>query len=479
MLRHIADGSLREFYFISDLLYIPAFFEDLTRWSGTAADWHLPPSPYYFPDMLLYAAARSAGLSIECSQYASGIALLMLIIIAARWAITSAAPGLKDASACIALVFASALALQHGRAFNWPSQLAVISCHGGAVFASFLSLALCFRPGQWASYALIALALVSGASDPLYAASCGVALLTLLHPSARARSLRALGAAFAGFVGVALTSATHVDSTAHYVHPRIGRALAAWHQLVADMNGAAFNETAYLAASFALAGYVAVRRSKHRAADGIGAIALFHVGTVASSLAAMVLTGRNSGMGTLRYLIIPFASSLMFLSVVLAHALHDGRAAQRALALAAFAAFAMCGWRAAPVLAHGDYTADIRRQLPCISAAAGHTDANFVLTDYWNAKPLLLLSDRRIHAVQMTAGLLEPRWWINSKHWYRAARAVRTIITNGLNRDAIEATYGAPAQIRHCGSYELFVYRGEARARLARNVTAEIEHFLD
>jgi hypothetical protein len=477
VLAHIADGSLREFYFISDLLYIPAFFEDLTRWSGTAADWRLPPAPYYFPDMMLYAAARSAGLSIEWSQYASGIALLLLVIGAARWAITNAAPELKHASACVAVLFASALALQHGRAFNWPSQLTVISCHGGAALATFLSLALCFSSSRWARHALIALALISGASDPLYAASCSVAPLTLLHPSARARSIKALAAAVAAAAGVALTSVTHVESTAHYVQPRPARSLAAYHQLIADMNGAAFNETVYLTVSVVLACHVALRHSKRQSASGIGALALFHVGTVVSTLGAMVLTGRHSGMGTLRYLIIPFASSLMFLGAMLAHALQDARAAQRALALAAVTAFAVSGWRAAPVLAHGQYIADIRKQIPCISAAVEEADASFVLTDYWHAKPLLLMSGGHLHAVQMTADLAEPRWWINSKHWYRGSRTFGTILTNDLSSDAIEASYGAPSEITHCGSYELFVYRGEARVRLSHSISAALARF--
>src|SRR5688572_28414505 len=64
----------------SEFLYLPSLFEDIRHgWAGIQG-WQLTPAPYFFPDMLFFAAARwvtgDAGSAMSC--YAMGYRLATL-----------------------------------------------------------------------------------------------------------------------------------------------------------------------------------------------------------------------------------------------------------------------------------------------------------------------------------------------------------------------------------------------------------------
>jgi hypothetical protein len=499
VLVQIANGSLREFFFISDLLYIPALFEDVTRWSGNIADWRVPPSPYYFPDIPLYAAVRSLGLSIEWSQYVSGVGLLILCIWSGRRAIVTAAPGLKEASACIAALAAVGIGLLNGHTVNWFAQLTVISVHGGAVVGAFGVLALCFARRRFNLLlygALAALAFAMGASDALYLASCAVPLLCLgvceLVPKLRALSLeqpgsnahakRFLCAGAAALLGVVASSAIHSQTTARYVQPRASHWADSLHRLASDLVGPAQDAFGLILVSSAVAVYAVTGRPKGLS-SALRTLALWHLLSTVSTLAAMVLGGRYSDIGRMRYLIVPLASSGIILSVLLALAL--ARAMQASdlvrplLAVSMVAGFCVVSWHDIRVLRRGTYTANMRQQIRCIQDARGDQKDSVVLTGYWNAKPLMLLSGGELPALQMEEGLTEPRWWINSRGWYRGKHDFGVVITNELGRDEIAQTYGAPSKVKHCGALELYIYEGEGRASLSRSMSEKFQRFVE
>jgi hypothetical protein len=500
LLKHIADGSLREFYFISDHLYVPALFEDLTRWSGMISDWKLTPSPYFFPDMLLYAAVRSLGASIEWAQYCSGLGLMLLCLAAGRMLIVVAAPQLRTTSALVAPVFALWIALHADHLVSrLVAQLAVISCHGGAVAASFATLTLCFVTGRYervAAWARCLVAVAAGASDPLYIVSCSLPLLVLAaqpacwqrglpgHDSSPERAARGhyLGAAAAGIAGVLLAAWINARSTAGYLQPRPTRSARALTQLISDLMGPSRIELGLLTGMLALASYLVLGLPRVRRTAGLRALALWQIASLLSTLAACVLTGRYSGEGTLRYLLVPFTFGVVLAAAAAAHGLQS-----RALfglrtglivagaVTAALAAYVWFNWQA---LRFGQYNSDVRVQAACVAAIDGGAVDGVVLTDYWNAKPLRLMSGGRVHAVQMTEALGAPRWWINSKGWYRGVHDFGVIVTNDLNPDAIVADYGPPTRIERCGSLELFVYRGQTQMRLVRAMLHKFDQFL-
>lgn len=60
----------------SDLLYLPALYDDIVR-SVRPLDWKLPPAPYFFPDMLLFFAIRAISANVHVAIYGYGIAQIV------------------------------------------------------------------------------------------------------------------------------------------------------------------------------------------------------------------------------------------------------------------------------------------------------------------------------------------------------------------------------------------------------------------
>lgn len=60
----------------SDLLYLPALYDDIVR-SVRPLDWKLPPAPYFFPDMPLFFAIRAISANVHVAIYGYGIAQIV------------------------------------------------------------------------------------------------------------------------------------------------------------------------------------------------------------------------------------------------------------------------------------------------------------------------------------------------------------------------------------------------------------------
>lgn len=75
-------SSLRLGHINSDFLYLPAFLRDLFA-RDVAMHWHLPPAPYFFPDLLLFfpgwLLSKSVGMQFAVYSVVYGAALLALM----------------------------------------------------------------------------------------------------------------------------------------------------------------------------------------------------------------------------------------------------------------------------------------------------------------------------------------------------------------------------------------------------------------
>ncbi len=75
------NGRLnREYITDSDAAYIPAFIQDVIT-HGTMSGWNLPPNPYFFPDMALFAPLALIVRNINITYGLYGIAQLLLAAI--------------------------------------------------------------------------------------------------------------------------------------------------------------------------------------------------------------------------------------------------------------------------------------------------------------------------------------------------------------------------------------------------------------
>lgn len=72
-------------FFNSDALFLPSLFKGTLREGNSFYDWMLPPSPYLFPDILVYAVAYAISSQVLIQILAFAIfQLLLFFILAAR-----------------------------------------------------------------------------------------------------------------------------------------------------------------------------------------------------------------------------------------------------------------------------------------------------------------------------------------------------------------------------------------------------------
>jgi hypothetical protein len=499
LLGAIGSGAIRESFFDSDSLYLPTLFEDLIQWSGRFSDWRLTPAPYFFPDLPLYFMSRLIVGNVEPAQYLSSIVHLLLVAWAARWFVRTLVPDAADEAQIVGFVFL-ALALTHlaggvmlfGSLFH-PTH------HGGAALMTLVILTLCLgRATRYKSALAGALSLLAGVADPLFAASCGAPLLLLgicasvapiwnrvsgSEDVARASVRnRTLVSGVLAFAGAQLTKLVHAHMNSLPVSHSAGP-VASLRSALGDLAGSARPVGFWLLGGILLSCAVLLL---HRQAStrGIRILALWQLGSVASTLFAIGWTGNYLDSGSLRYMVVPFVITVVLACAIVAHALaiHAHRAA-----VARWVSFVSCLVVVAvagtilielPSIVLGNYRSSWRSTSMCVEAVLQREQADVVLADYWQAKPLMLFSNGRVHALQMRAKLRRPYFWINSRGWYRGSHRFGVVAVKDLRPDAIVQAFGEPAQIDTCDGLELFVYRNKARDRLAGRMQRMFDRFV-
>lgn len=502
----IAAGVGREGYFGADDLYVPTLVEDLLYWAGTIRAWRLTPAPYFVPDMLLYAPVRIVSGSVEAGQYFAGLAQLLLYALASAHLVRSLVPTsqrLATASLSLLLLGLCALSMTRTSDLALYGKLYHITNHGGAALLTVITLSMCIseskRPlGRLAAIAL--LALVGGLSDPLYAVSCGSALLPIavcigLKPLANVLRVRLDGAkntqaylrmlvgGVAAFGGASLTKLVHTRLNPLPKEVITPSKLIAVDAMFHDFTHGSSIRGWWILASFATSAAVlgCVRDNRTRL---LRVVALWHITSLLATLAAMVWTQLYLDAGTQRYLVVPLtftplvaASGIALLFRRYSTTSSQGRAAD---VLAALGVATLLGSSLAllPTLARGQYRSDWRDEARCVERVMVREDVDVLLADYWKAKPLMLFSGGKVHAVQMRAKLKRPYFWISSRAWLRGKLHFGVVAVNDLNPAAIRARFGEPASIEQCAGTTLYSYRGAQRARLAKKMSQSFGRYL-
>ena len=374
-----------------------------------------------------------------------------------------------------------------------------ITNHGGAALGSAAVLGLCFSSTRPRYVLMGGISFLTGVSDPLFAASCAAPLLVLglIASVERAWGVvivradvhrvalrnRFLLTAVTGLGGAALTSQVHQRTNQLPVvlaktSDSVWQGL--WHDFVLAQPG----QAGWLLCIVALSGATVVMNRWRSGATKLRVLALWQVGSVVATLAAMIWTRNYLDSGSLRYLTVPFALGPVVLGALVTGPLTDARAfgvRERAIVGSTGAVITMlCGAMVIclPALAQGQFRSQWRRKAQCVAAVMQREQVDAVLTDYWRCKPLRLFSDGRIGALQMRAKLKRPYFWISSRSWYRGDHKLGVIATNELRAESIVQQYGPPAQVDHCEDIELFSYRGAARDKLNAKVRRMIVGFL-
>jgi hypothetical protein len=493
----LAAGSLRDAFFSSDMLYLPTLLTDLARWGGRFRDWHLTPAPYLFPDLPLYAFAALSTPSLEWALFSTGCLQLCLIVFAAQALVRRCLPQCAGARASIPLVYALWLT-RH--ATNWSSYVLPISLpsiHGGAVMIVFTVFALCLRPAArparlGGTLVVAALSGLTAASDALFVVSClgglGPAVLATALASWRRQGIprsplllgRAIAAAAATVIGSGLASLFLTGSLPAAQQATAQRRIETMHALLGSSDPATRELLVLLAVSAGLAlGVLLLRRLD----AGLRVLSYMQLGCTLAVLLGVVFIGGYGDHHSLRYFVVPVNLALVGMCSFASRALsalpspRDPSHAWTSLALAGVSGLVCALALNAVPIARAEYRAPQRSAAACVERIARREGVTTVLSDYWRAKPLMLFSDRRIHALQIRKGL-QPYWWINSRGWYRGSHQFGIVIVDGLDLRRLKKPLGEPQQIERCEDLQLYVYRGVSRLRLQREIKKNFDTFL-
>lgn len=503
----IASGSLREAYFTSDLLYLPALFADLTRWGGQLRDWRLTPAPYVFPDLAVYGAARALTPGLEWAVYLAGAIQFVLVAMCARALLARLLPDRPAALGLLGatyLLWLSAGSFVAGASFILP--IAMISTHGGAVAGALAVFTLCVKPrGQARLVGTVSAAVISflcGASDALFNVSCPIALVgsALAYLALRKRRsdaaelplswTRSLVSAGCGMGGMFATSFAR---WLEMERQRGGRAVE-WPQRMAALFAPEAADTRWALGVLTSMALIAICLLRSQRSPGLRLLAIWQLIGTFALVGSLVYVGASEAFPA-RYFVVALNLGMVLLvgAVVelVAWGLEPGRGGSIARtargwvaalphrlgvgALAAATVVALAAQLAE--VSRGRFSSSLRPTAACVEAAARRERVSTVLSDYWHAKPLTLFSDRRVDVLQVRKDL-QPYWWINNRAWYRDRRGFGIIAIDGLPMPRAIKSVGQPQEIERCAGLELYIYRGRARERLERVVRANFERFL-
>jgi len=464
-----------ETYSNADILYLATLVEDVVvRGHPFAGAWHLTPAPYLFPDGLFTLLARALSPRIELVQVGTVVLQVLAAAFAARAFLAAVTPDEDGAAALGPAVVACGVALGlHGQStfdlFVHPAY------HTGVVTVTLAAGALIVAPAgrRWwpRAVAVAALCLLGGASDSLVVlwglvlgvVAGGVAVSArrrqrapAVEWSALRLSFVAAGASLAAFVArrVALP---FPDKT--HDRLRLARVPATLAQAWVDWGGYGAALQAVLPLGLVLLAALAARgRTPHlRFAAGVS------LAFAVAVLASIIATGFLNDAGWYRYLLTPSVLGLCAVAWCAPRPSAKG-ALTAVVGAVVLSALTPRQWVwGAPL---PDFR--VRPQVACVDALADREGAHVVLTDYWVAKPLTLLSARGVRAAQLTPEVDAPYLWITSRAWYGPFDEAGLVVTSGLDEAAVDARFGAPAEVVTCGDWRVRVYRGDGRAAVRR-----------
>jgi hypothetical protein len=476
----IGSGRIREFYFISDMLYLPTLVADITQWDGALRDWRLTPASYIFPDLFFYLFARAISSRVEVVQYLAGALQFLAILVAARH-VLGVSPPIRERAGIVSLCFAGAVAVLYGKLPD-AAPWFVVSLHGGAALTALLAYALLVArtPRQaLVGSTLFVLCLASSASDPLFAASfvgpvaavaiAALARQTLSHsrPTLRSAAADMLGptACFAGSVlGTIIVRTLRKETTGRYLHPRLQTAGRALDALVMDVTRDASSSFALLFLLTAVSAWSVISPSTRGEPQQRKLAALSVLSTV-FTLGATLATGRYQ-QGCFRYFAVAVTLNVVSFAYLLGRELSP-RAFRTAAALSAVLSVAYLIAMRDEWL-HGQFTSKVRGSAVCVSQVARREGVTLALSEYWHEKPLNLFGMMSPVVLAIDDANLQPRWWINNRTWYRRPGEFGLAIANGLPEERLAEMFGQPAEVVTCDDLRLFIYRGDARHRLAK-----------
>ncbi len=488
----VATGQIdRSLLYNSDAFYLPTLLKDLHT-SPTLRGWDLPPSPYFFPDLLLYFIIDQLTNNLYVTMALFGVAQILIFLgglgLILRW-LAGASRERYPFLLLSATLFLLCLATGQETAFVYT----ILSAHhfGGLMvlpFALLLMLrVLQARAGRvWVLsqfWGLLLLVGLTAFSDALFIIQFVVpALATLLLYSMATRRSRQTwsligGLSIAAFCGPWLRQLLFgSEKLAEYTSFTRDQWQTSLHELWAWVSSTAVHNP--LLALFWLSSFLALGISlwlacqpdapATRANPNMRVVAiLFFILSALGTVAAVIVTGNFPNQFSTRYLLSTLILPLIVgWPLLLTHLVPVKRGLAQpsgSLALSSVAGLLLVlaqpfsQWQALVTLPKSTDPF-----VTCLDQATRDRQLRNGLAHYWQAMYLSLLSQNDLHVVQVYPDLT-PHLWNNNRAWYRTS--FDFVITDvgpaseyAIRTETVLQRLGEPADQFECGDSLVLVY---------------------
>jgi hypothetical protein len=484
-------------YMNADYYYAPALLQDVMAFGGRLSEWDLPPAPYLFPDVVLYAAWHAVVRNSLIALVLSGATLLAVFV--AGWALVARRLERDGAEADVGplCVLLAGTVLCTFECFSGGAVSAfTITGHFSATALAPYGLLLALRvldpgsdrlPGAGLLVTTAAGFALAVFSDMLFLVQVmvPVAVLCFLSALSDARSRRravilSLSLAAGLVAGWLMLGWLDRSACIPYLQYGFSRAYAqamaelAWEwatRCVKEQPLAAVPASAAVAFLAGLAVSSAWKSLRGSPPVPECAVPAFAVAAVLATLAATPFAGRwMEGYMYPASLGAPFAAAAVAASVRAFRGL--GPDLRVVLAVGSAVTIAVnCGdlGRMGGLRRCGDGAAQWVCEVDREAARLGLTCG---VTDYWLARPVTLFSRAGVVMVP-SAPWLMPREWIGNRSWFDrfepqfALCSVRPGNPDRIAEATVLAKFGPPLERIVIGDLAMLVYslpgRGEER----------------
>lgn len=491
----IAPPERRSLLYNADLLYLPALYEAVA--AGTdLAEWRLSTAPYFFPDMALFFAVRAISGDMHRAIALFGIAQAALFVGGMAW-LSCRIHRDRRSAALVALLAALFFTLLSRLPFAFSLMLASVFHFGVLValpYTLLLALDLLDPPARLgprrvglAGALLFALVSLCTASDVLYlvqvsAPLAGAALLAPRlglgwRPALRLWALLVAGTIFGQAINqllVRFPNPIPTETGWEAALRTVGQLGAMAADLIAPMPLLAPVAAAWLAAALWVAFGALHQGPRLAPSQRPRALVVWALlGGFALNLAVVIATGKPEDRYLLPAIFLPsfFGWPLLVrppaapaASSPLWRRLHAAAmpAAAAGLLVANLPAAANLG----ALAAYGGYYPPWVR---CIDEQARRLGVREGIAQYWQARPLTLLSEAGVRAAPVGDRLI-PFHWVNSLADFRRSFDFALVDTTTfppayrISEPFLRAEFGPPAAVAICDTDRILAYNRPADA---------------
>ncbi len=485
----VASQNIPYILFNADALHPALLYKDIFIDEFPLKGWSLTPAPFFFPDIVLYFPVRFLAGSTIAGVFAFTVVQWLAMLESVFFLIKNVLP---DRHAISGIYFMGILfsIIVFIACLGWAGEVFlphfVPDFHAGMCIATILDFAFAVRyikTGKITSIlAVTVIGILTTASDQLFWISfifpAIVTFAILFRKNNRARnSILIIMILFSGFVGNRLLLFIQdlniflipsLDITERFrdslIHENTVHEIAIvlfegiWLQFsVLDVGGG----IAFCLILILLL-YKSLSSFRKPGFDSVDCFFIFALIATVSGFFALSVTRALFGIFAARYAIVSYTLPIIC-AAILAGQLKSWKSwqTQRNLAIGFTALFIIFLFfsisRVSPTLPFPEYRHPLAA---CMDEHQSKYNLKFGLADYWNAKPLNVLSQKGIRANQVYENL-GPLYWMMNYYWYfgkEKSPDYDFIITERLDRDLILKNFGKPAAIFFCGQSEVFVF---------------------